>query len=88
MNNDELITKLENKLEKISDHLRSIDITLASQHVTLEEHIKRTKQLEERVDPIEKSVLMFHGFIKFIGMPITLLTTIAAITEILTYFRR
>ena len=80
--------KFEKKLDAISEKLQSIDVTLAKQHVVLDEHIRRTEILENRIDPIEKNSLMFYGFIKFLGIPIGLLTTLAAITEILSYLRK
>ena len=80
--------RLEDKLDLISDRIQSIDVTLAKQHVILDEHIRRTGLLEKRVEPVEKNMVMFQGFLKFLGMPIGLLTTIAAITEILSYLRK
>ncbi len=54
------------KLDKVYDKLSSIDATLAAQHVTLEEHVRRTNLLESKVEPIEKHVTMVNGAIKFI----------------------
>ena len=47
--------------------LDSIDVTLKTQALVLEDHVKRTKQLEDRVEPIEKTV----GFASTIGKAIT-----------------
>lgn len=69
--------KLETKLDKIDDRLGSIDSTLAAQHVSLTEHIRRTQLLEEQVAPLQKRSDMALGVYKFIG----LLSIIAAIAE-------
>jgi hypothetical protein len=80
--------KTDKKLEKIIDKISSIDSTLAAQHVVLDEHIRRTEALEKRVVPIESNMLIMQGFLKFLGMPISLLMVIAAVTEILSYLRK
>lgn len=69
--------RIEDKIDKISDRLNSIDVTLAKNTVSLEEHIKRTNLLEEEVKPIKKHVDMIEGALKLIGV----LAMIAAIIE-------
>lgn len=59
--------KLEDKLDKISDHISDINITLAKQSVILEEHVKRTNLLEEKIKPIERHVVMANGALKLIA---------------------
>jgi hypothetical protein len=84
---DDRIIRIEDKIDKVMEHTSSIDITLAKQHVILEEHVKRTNLLEEKLEPIQKHVNMVHGALKLIG----LIATIAAIGEsiaiIIGYFK-
>lgn len=59
--------KLEDKIDSIADRINNIDITLGKQSVILEEHIRRTNLLEEKLAPIEKHVYMVNGALKVIG---------------------
>ena len=60
--------RVDAKLDKISDHIANIDITLAKQEVSLKEHIRRTDILEAKVLPIEKNFIMAKGVLQFIGV--------------------
>lgn len=65
------------KLEKIYDRLNSIDTTLAAQHESLKDHIRRTEILEQELKPVKVHVIMVNGALKFVA----LLGVIAAIVE-------
>lgn len=65
MSNDKLL-RIENKIDKISDHISSIDITISKQHVSLQDHIRRTELLEEKLQPVERHVNMVNGAVKLI----------------------
>lgn len=58
---------LEDKIDSISEKITNIDVTLAKQSVVLEEHIRRTNLLEEKLAPVEKHVHMVNGALKAIG---------------------
>lgn len=75
---DKRLNRLEDKLDHISEKIGSIDTTLAAQHVSLKEHMRRTSLLEEDMKPIKKHVHHVHGALKLIG----LIATIAGIIEI------
>ena len=60
--------RIDAKLDKISDHIANIDVTLAKQEVSLSDHIRRTALLEEKLEPIEKHVTMVNGVLKFAGI--------------------
>jgi hypothetical protein len=76
---------IHQKLDKIVEHMGSIDITLARQADSLVEHIRRTELLEHRIDPIEKNWLMHLGAIKLVGGVTGIIGFIAAVSEILSY---
>ncbi len=76
------LSRIETKIDDISDHLSSIDQTLAAQHVSLKEHIRRTTLLESDVAPIKKHVNRVEGALKLL----TLIATIAAIIEVIHGF--
>jgi hypothetical protein len=71
------LNKIEEKIDIITSRLSSIDSTLVKQSVILDEHVKRTTQLENRVRPVENHVAMISGVTKFIG----LIAVLAAIVE-------
>lgn len=75
---DQQLMRIEEKLDKVADHIADINTTIAKQEVSLDEHIRRTNLLEEKVAPLEKHVSMVNGVIKFI----VLLSAIAAIVEV------
>ena len=63
-----ILIKLDSKVDKISDRLSSVDVTLARQHESLDTHIKRTEILEEKLEPVEKHVAMMNGALKLLGI--------------------
>ncbi len=72
------IKRFEAKLDKIDDNIGRIDITLASQHEVLKEHIKRSNMLEAQMAPIQAHVSKVEGAIKLISI----LAMIAAIISV------
>ncbi len=84
---DERGIRIEDKLDKISERLNSIDITLTSQHESLKDHMRRTELLEIRIDPIEKVIYKRAGSIATGGYIASVIGLIAAIVEIIHYFK-
>ena len=80
--------RLEAKLDKITDKISSIDSTLAAQHQSLVEHIRRTELLETRIEPIEKDIIKVKGAASLLGYIVGSLTVLAAIAEILGYLTK
>lgn len=76
---DEFTSK---KLIKDVDHIKrslaNVDKTLALQHLSLVEHIKRTELLEKKLEPVEDHVQQVRGITKFIGWMLGLLAVVAA----------
>jgi septal ring factor EnvC (AmiA/AmiB activator) len=62
------VDRIEAKVDKIDERLDSIDKTLAAQHVSLKEHIRRTELLEADVAPIKTHVSKIEGALKLIGV--------------------
>lgn len=75
MADDKRLERIEVKIDKLSDHLGSIDSTLSAQHVSLKDHIRRTEILEENIVPIRRHVDMVKGALALI----TIIGTIVAI---------
>lgn len=70
---------IDDKLDKIAENVNQINVTLALQHQSLDEHMKRTKLLEDRVDPIEKQAVMFRGVVKFFSITSVIIGIITSI---------
>ena len=77
--------RIEQKLDKVVEHISSIDVTLAEQHISLKEHMRRTALLEQQMRPIEKHVLMVSGVIRFLGLFVAAVSFAAALAEIAMY---
>ncbi len=71
--------RVHDKLDKVVESISEINVTLAKQSVSLEEHIKRSNMLEAKMVPVEKHVAMVNGALKFIG----LLGILAGILEVI-----
>lgn len=75
---DKRLERIEKKVDDISEHLSSIDVTLGAQHISLKEHVRRTNLLEQKLHPVEVHVNRVEGALKLI----TLAAAIAAIVEL------
>lgn len=64
---DQRELRIEDKIDKMSEHLSSIDITLAKQHISLDDHIRRTATLEDAMLPIKENITMIKGILWFVG---------------------
>ncbi len=71
------LERIEEKIDRIIDHIGGIDSTLAAQHVSLQEHMKRSDLLEAAFKPVKAQVDMALGAIALLG----LIGTIAVIIE-------
>lgn len=69
---DTRLNRIENKLDRVSEHISSIDSTLAAQHVSLKEHMRRTALLESDMKPVKRHVIAVNGIFKLIGLLATL----------------
>lgn len=79
---DRRLNKLEEKLDKMSDSISSIDKTLSTQSIQLTEHIKRTNLLEDRFKPVEDHVQSLKGIVLFFKV----LASIATVAEVIRLF--
>ena len=79
---DDRLNRIENKIDTLHDKVSSIDKTLAEQHISLKEHIKRTNLLEEEVRPIKKHVTMLQGAIKLVSLSAGIIAIVKIIMEL------
>jgi hypothetical protein len=77
--------RIERKLDCIINNLNDNNITLAEQHLSLKEHMRRTELLEQKVVPLEKNFFEFRGAVKLGSLVVGVLAVAAALAEILGY---
>ena len=70
--------KIIKDVEQIKKSIASIDKTLALQHVSLSEHIRRTEILEQTIKPIDEHVHQVRGVAKFMGWLVAAAAAVAA----------
>lgn len=58
------LDRIESKLDRLDERVDSVDVTLAAQHATLKEHIRRTEALENQIEPLRRQSAMVAGAIK------------------------
>lgn len=79
---DKSFKRLEDKLDKLDERLDNIDKTMIRNTVSLEDHIRRTEILEEKIDPIEKQISQVQGALKFTGIVALIAGLIASLAKI------
>ena len=75
------LTRIETKLDKVSDDITDIKVTMTRNTATLEEHVRRTDILEKKVQPMWTTYKIIAGVI-------SLTFLIAAVVEIMSYYRK
>lgn len=83
---DKRSTRIEDKLDRVAEDIGEIKVTLASQHISLSDHIRRTELLEEVVEPIKRHMAFVSALGRIGGGVIALITLAAAIYEILGFY--
>lgn len=82
--------EIKNKLDKISDDIVEIKVTLAAQHADIAHHIKRSDLLEDKMDimkqdieadlePIKKHVSQMDGIKDVVMFTLKVITVAAAV---------
>lgn len=78
---NEILQHLLAHTDEVERRLTSIDKTLAAQHETLKDHVRRTEILEGRIDPIEKKAVMLAGMVKLMAVLGGVITLVVAAIE-------
>jgi len=55
--------RMEKKLDLIIEKVHAIDKTLAGQHVSLKEHIRRTDLLEDQIYTVDEKIAPLQGHV-------------------------
>jgi hypothetical protein len=82
-NDSSKFDKIEMKLDGISDDITEIKVIMARNTMSLEEHIKRTNILEEKLEPVEAHVLKVEGATQFVLITVKILGGIVAAMSII-----
>jgi len=83
---EELSIAILNELKDIRKILIEQSKTLTSQHVILNEHIRRTEILEEQIIPLNKFKAQIEGVLKFIGLLSTLVLILSGAGKLFGWF--
>lgn len=66
--------RVDKKMDKILDKISNIDVTLAKQQISLDEHIRRTAIAEQHIEairedikPMQKHINMVQGGLKVLA---------------------
>lgn len=78
----ELISEMSKAIDRIDRSVDGINITLAKQEIHLEEHIKRSKLLEDQMEPIKQHVNRVNSLLLLLGGIFALIGAIKGIIEI------
>lgn len=81
---EQRLNRVEEKLDSVKDAIAEINVTLAAQHESLKEHMRRTALLEHRMEPVERHVLALNGIVKIIGALSVAVGLIAGIVNLLS----
>lgn len=76
------------RLEKITNEINKISITLTAQHITLKEHMRRTDLLEKAVNIMEKRELKRSAVVKITGFLVGVLAAAATIAELFGFIKK
>lgn len=86
--------RIEEKIDKISDKIEVINITLVKQESNLQEHMRRTEAAEasliilrEEFKPIQRHVTRIEGVIKLIGIVSIAVSIVAGLIEVIKFFK-
>lgn len=85
--NGDGINRILTKIESIDKSVDEINITLAKQEVSLEEHIRRTNVLEETLKPIQDHVNKVNAAIAILVGIVAVIGTIKTVLEIISFLK-
>jgi len=80
---DECLYKLEGKIDTLTEKFEEMNVTLARQNVTLDDHIRRTELLEEAIGPLQAQHHQLMGALKLLGVIAAIAGILEAIARIL-----
>jgi hypothetical protein len=86
--NDDRIIRIENKIDSVKETLSDINVTLAAQHESLKDHIRRTELLESTVEPLKKHVAAVSGALRLLGLVVGAFAIMESAVVLLEYLRK
>lgn len=82
MSDDKRLERIEDKVDSINDHVAKVQTTLAEQHISLKEHMRRTALLEAEIRPIKRHVNHVEGAMKLLAAAALLGALIEVVAKI------
>lgn len=78
MTMDNKLDRIETKIDKLDSRIDNIDITLGKQHVTLEEHQRRSAANERAIDIIREELKPIAFHVKAVNISLKVSLTLLA----------
>jgi uncharacterized membrane protein len=72
-------SRIEAKLDTVVEKISEIKVTLGEQHISLNEHMRRTELLEKEIKPLQKQ----HTIINFCAKLVTMIFGSALVVAII-----
>lgn len=88
MENDAILIRIADKVQKINDDVGEIKVTLSAQHESLIYHIRRTDLLEEAIKPLQAQHSMISGVLKFLGLVFAACAAVEGIVSLMEYLNK
>lgn len=79
----ETIARIENKLDKIIDHLSTIDVTLAAKSATDQDVKRRLELAEAQLEPVRRHVARAEGAAKLVALAATVVAIAGGIAALM-----
>jgi hypothetical protein len=83
---DDQLKRIEDKVDAVIHRIGSIDVTIAKQQVSLDEHIQRTNLLQAVVQIHQDKMSEFTGAIKFVKLVGVLAAIAEAVSQVYRHY--
>lgn len=86
---DGLLDRIYDRQDKLVNSVHEINVTLAKQHISLEEHIKRSKAAEDAIELIRNEIKPIERHVELVKFAIKVVAGIfssAGIVYLIKYF--
>lgn len=88
---DDVLSKILDKVDKISEDMSEMKVTSAKQQISLDTHIRRSDMLErlvshldeDKIAPLQEDMHMMKGAYKLLGASALIITIVLGIMKLL-----
>lgn len=84
MSIEESVSNIEKKVDTLRDKVDELHITVVLHQVEIQEHLDRTKKIEETLEPIKEKHQQLIGIGKLVGFLGVIASIIGVVLKLLT----